>query len=75
MWPGHADHMMWMSLWWIVGLALFLLLIWVVARAGTASRPPGAEDSPEMILKRRYARGEIDQQEYERRLSGIRKEA
>jgi uncharacterized membrane protein len=33
----------------------------------------GRDDSPETILKRRYARGEIDRNEYERHLSDLRK--
>jgi uncharacterized membrane protein len=28
---------------------------------------------PEAILKRRYARGELDEQEYERRLNNLKK--
>jgi putative membrane protein len=59
---------------WLVGLVVLVLFIWAVARM---ARMPGngspREDSPETILKRRYARGEIDQQEYERRLTELRK--
>jgi putative membrane protein len=71
MWPGYGDHMAWMGLGWIVGLAVLAALIWVAARAGV----PGGrgEDSPETILKRRYARGEIDREEFERRLPDLRK--
>jgi uncharacterized membrane protein len=29
--------------------------------------------TPETILKRRYARGDVDRDEYERRQSGVRK--
>ena len=31
------------------------------------------QDSPEQILKRRYAAGEIDKEEYDRRLSDLRR--
>jgi len=31
------------------------------------------EESAEQILKRRYARGEIDREDYERRLDDIRR--
>ena len=71
MWPGYADHMGWMALWWIVGLAVLILLVWIVARA--AGQPVRAEDTPEGIIKRRYARGEIDREDYERRLEDVRK--
>ena len=73
MWPGYADHMGWMALWWIVGLAVLAAFVWAVARmSGTPGATPGQE-SPELILKSRYARGEIDREEYERRLADIRK--
>lgn len=72
MWPMDG-HMGWMWLWWLFGLALLVLLIWAVARAAASSSRPRDEESPESILKRRYARGEVDEQEYERRLSNLRK--
>jgi putative membrane protein len=73
MWPGYGDHMGWMGVWWFVGLAVLLLLVWVVARA---AGPPGSgrtDESPETILKRRYARGDIDREEFDRRLTDLRK--
>ena len=61
-----------MVVWWIAGLAVLMLLVWIVARA--AGGPPArAEETPEHILKRRYARGEIDREDYERRLGDLRK--
>jgi putative membrane protein len=73
MWTGYGAHMGWMWLWWIVGLGLLVLLVWAVARAAGSPSPPRGEDSPETILKRRYARGEVDREEYERRLTDLRK--
>jgi putative membrane protein len=73
MWPGYGDHMGWMWLGWVVGLGLLMLLVWAIARAAGTSGPMGRDDSPETILKRRYARGEIDRNEYERHLSDLRK--
>ena len=72
MWPGDGTHMAWMGLWWIVGLAVLVLLVWAIAKAGSRGSPR-AEESPEAILKRRYARGEMDRDDYERRLSDLRK--
>jgi putative membrane protein len=62
----------WMAVWWILGLAVMVLLVWIVARAA-AGPVERADDSPEQILKRRYARGEIDREEYDRRLTDIRR--
>lgn len=73
MWSGYGDHMGWMWLWWIVGLGIFVFLVWAVARAAGSVAAPRGEDAPDMILKRRYARGEIDHDEYERRLTDLRK--
>ena len=69
---GYGGAMGGMWLWWIVGFAILAVLVWVFARSGT-SEPERGEDSPETILKRRYARGEIDRSEYEHRLNDLRK--
>lgn len=72
MWPGGTFHAGWMGLWMVFWLAVLILLVWVAVRAagGPTSR---AEETPEQILKRRYARGEIECEDYERRLSDLRK--
>ena len=62
-----------MAIWWLFGLAVLVLLIWVVVRAVGPSGPGRGEESPETILKRRYARGEVDREEYERRLNDLRR--
>ena len=69
MWNG--AHMGWMGLWWIVGLAVLVAIMWAVARAA-APQGRADQESPEAILKRRYARGEVDREEYERRLKDLR---
>ena len=72
MWPGYDAHMGWVWLWWIVGLGLLALFVWAVARATGRPSPRGG-DSPEAILKRRYARDGVDRKAYERTLTGLRK--
>lgn len=56
---------------WLIGLVFIVLVGWVAARA----RSGGAlrDDSLEAVLKRRYARGEIDREEYDQRLRDIRR--
>jgi putative membrane protein len=62
-----------MWLWWVVALGVLALVLWGFARSAGPPAPPGGDPSPEAILKARYARGEIDREEYERRLSDLRK--
>jgi putative membrane protein len=71
MWSDYPGHMGWMWIWWLVGLAVFVAGIWAVTRVAAPRRPDGRE-SPETILKQRYARGELDREEYERRLKDLR---
>jgi putative membrane protein len=61
-----------MAVSWALGIALLFLLVWAITRAANAT-PTRTEDDPERILKRRYAKGEIDREDYERRLSDVRK--
>jgi putative membrane protein len=69
-WDGGA-HMGWMAIWWVFGIGLIAVLFAALAR-GTLWQGPGSE-SPELILKRRYAKGEIDRDAYERMLSDLKK--
>lgn len=72
MWPHMGSMGWWMPFGWVLGLAVLILFVWIIARTagGFSGR---AEDAPEQILKRRYARGEIDREEYDRRLTDIRR--
>jgi uncharacterized membrane protein len=46
--------------------------VWAIGRAN-AGRPRPTAESAEEILKQRYARGEIDRDEYHRRLTDLRR--
>jgi putative membrane protein len=60
-----------MWLWWLLPILIVAGLFWVLART---RRNGGSErESPEEILKRRYASGEIDREEYKRRLEDLRR--
>lgn len=72
MWPYMGSMGWWMLLWWGFGIAVFVLLVWVIGRAA-AGLPMRDGDTPEQILKRRYARGEIEREEYQRRLEDLRR--
>ena len=71
-WDG-AWHMWWMGASWLLGVAVLIAIVWLLVRAAQGSGPTAAEEPPELILKRRYARGEIDSEEYQRRLADLRK--
>jgi putative membrane protein len=60
----------WMGFGWIFGVALVALVVWALVRTGGA--PGNTRESPEQILKRRYASGEIDRETYQRMLSDLK---
>ena len=61
-----------MWLWWIVFIAIAAGVIWSVRQVSMRSGNTPSE-SPEQILKRRYANGEIDDNQYEHMLAHIKK--
>jgi putative membrane protein len=72
MWPYMESMGSWMLLWWVGGIAVLVLLVRMIA--GTPGGfSPRADETPEQILKRRYARGEIEREEYQRRLEDLRR--
>ena len=68
-----SGMMMWMLVWGLVGLAVLAVLVagivWFVGGNATGGAP--REPEPADVLRRRYAAGEIDEDEYLRRLSGL----
>lgn len=66
---GYGPGLGWMFVMPIIWIALIALIIWAVVRLTHDWRPRhnGSavhEETPEEILDRRYARGEIDTEEY-----------
>ncbi len=60
---------MWL-IWVLIIIATVLFIRWMV----DASRDRrGPRETPEEILKRRYANGEINKTEYERKLTDLRR--
>ncbi|GEM_PF-942516 len=54
-----------LAFWLVIVVGLGLLLVWGMRRLGERSQSPEAEP-PLTMLQRRYARGEIGPEEYER---------
>ena len=71
---GMDGMMAWMLIWGVVGLAVLVLsvvgIVWLVRRGGASQQLPD-RNSPEEILRRRYAAGELDEDEYLRRRAGL----
>lgn len=65
---GMAGGFGWifMVLWWVlIAVGIFALVKWI---GGTVeSARPGDSDCALSMLKERYARGEIDEQEFQKR--------
>jgi putative membrane protein len=70
MWDYHYYYWGMNWVWWILW---FLLIIWIFA---LPFRIPGQRyhrDGPLDLLKKRFARGEIDQKEYQERKAELEK--
>ncbi|MFC0004925.1 SHOCT domain-containing protein [Micromonospora siamensis] len=69
MWNG--PMMGWMWIWSLLGLAVLVGLIWAMFRLTERERGPAGSSSARRILDERYARGEIDEEEYRRRRTAL----
>ncbi|MBU1369889.1 MAG: SHOCT domain-containing protein [Bacteroidetes bacterium] len=67
---GHGWGMGW---WWIIGLIIVIGVVWMVVKSmNTNSRGklPSGKSALD-ILNERYARGEIDKEEFEERKKNL----
>jgi putative membrane protein len=59
-------HLLFMVIFWVLIVVLIILLIRRLISSGTTKIPsPSQEDSALEILKKRYARGEINKEEFD----------
>jgi putative membrane protein len=80
---GRGGDMMWgwdagggwlmMGIGMLIWVALIALVVWLVLRAVGQRPGGGGSESGEELLKRRFASGEIDDEEYRRRLEILRR--
>jgi len=61
---GWFGGVFMIAFWVAVIAGVFLFIRWVATASGKGGRV-GGDDSPLEILKRRYARGEINKEEFE----------
>lgn len=66
------SHMGGMWIFWLLILVIIVVGVWWGSRSLSGRRPSERPESPEDILKKRYARGEIDKDEYEERLQNLK---
>ncbi len=62
------NGMSWgMGFGWLIGLAILIVLIWLIVKAINNSNPSSPQQSKSAleILKERYAKGEISKEEFE----------
>jgi len=72
MFHGMDGYGCGMSWGWILGLLILIIAIWLIIKMiNQNSQPQGGQKTPLDILKERYARGEIDKNEYEERSSDL----
>jgi len=58
---------------WIIGLAVLIILVWLITKAVNSGNPSSPQQSKAAleILKQRYAKGEIDKEEFESKKRAI----
>lgn len=72
-WDRHGE----ITAWWSIGVTLLFwvviiaLAVWLFTRMGAGRSAPG--ESAEEHLRRRFAAGEIDEEEYTKRLEILRR--
>jgi len=60
-----------MWFWWVIGIVIIVAVVWMAV--GSPTRKGDSDVSAEELLKRRYANGEINKEDYEKRLQDLRK--
>ena len=68
---GWAAMTIGMLLFWALVIAGAVLLFRALDRPSDRPAGPGRRPSPEQVLAERFARGEIDEDEYRRRLATL----
>ena len=75
MMDGMGGMGWWMVLWGLIGLAILVIvvlgIVWLVRSMSGPGRSTD-DDQAEQELRRRYAAGEIDSEEYRQRLADLR---
>jgi putative membrane protein len=68
---GGGGWWIWGTVMMVVAIAVVVLVVWLIVRNPRAD--DGRSGSARDILSERYARGEIDSEEYEERLKKLQR--
>lgn len=70
-----SGHMIWMAIGWLFAMAVGAGMVWtlLVVLSTWTKGPSPSTLSPEESLRRRLADGEIDIEQYEKRLEALSK--
>ncbi len=68
---GHGWGMGW---WWIIGLIILIAVIWIIVKGMNKDTRTSRESTKTALdlLNERYAKGEIDKEEYEKRKNDLK---
>nr|WP_282779903.1 hypothetical protein [Nocardia sp. CC201C] len=69
---GYVGMGIGMLLFWGLVIATFALIVRMTARPDREGKPPVTQTPAEQLLAERFARGDIDEQEYISRLTALR---
>jgi len=72
-WGWHNGGWGMMGIGLLFWLVLLNLAVWVIVRTTRSGQPEPRGEAAEEILRRRFAAGEIDAEEYERRIEVVRR--
>lgn len=72
---GTYAMMSWMGAWALVGVAVVVLAVlgavWLVHRTSGGGHERSLRETPEEVLRQRFAAGELDEDEYRQRHAGL----
>jgi putative membrane protein len=69
---GYAVMTIGLVLFWGAVIFVIVALVRYLSRTGQQTAAPSEPQAPEQLLATRFARGEIDENEYQRRLTTLR---
>lgn len=73
-WDMNGWGWAWMSIWMVVAVAAVVAIVLVLARGSFSEDRRRRDDNALEVLRRRFASGEIDEEEFERRRTRLERE-